>query len=321
MKPNIFLHYWNPKDTLLSFQEILSLDCDPLVLASIQAELMLQLNSADVQEKLPNFDWSNMRMQEKWNSITQTLLMQVQLPEQIWMDWIQALSSQVTPVETEIPTFADLLNAEVYYERPSDSLEEIKEEEEINKEESIEFSATVESTEDAWTAIEDETEELNFVPEIQIEVSDLQAVAWEDENPTEEPIEQSIPDYFEVSNELPEVSDLTPEETKTQSIKDMLADSTEEKVLDTIQVDDHSLKNMVANQMTSSLAESISLFQRLNFIQELFDGNADQFSQFIEFIDFEASPSQWKSEVNQRFNLPDSPAWNELSLLIERKFS
>jgi hypothetical protein len=101
----------------------------------------------------------------------------------------------------------------------------------------------------------------------------------------------------------------------------MLADSTEEKVLDTIQVDDHSLKNMVANQMTSSLAESISLFQRLNFIQELFDGNADQFSQFIEFIDFEASPSQWKSEVNQRFNLPDSPAWNELSLLIERKFS
>jgi hypothetical protein len=316
MKPNIFLHYWNQQDSLLSFQEILSLDCDPLVLATIQAELILQLNSADLQDKLPNFDWSNIRMQEKWNSITQTLVMQVYLPEQIWMDWIQALSAEITPVETEIPSFADLLNAEVYYERPSDSLEEIKEVEEV-----IEFSATVESTEVELQAIEDETEEANFVPEIQIEVSDLQAVAWEDENPKDEPAIQSTPDYFEVSNEIPELSDFTPEETKTQSIKDMLADSTEEKVLDTIQVDDHSLKNMVANQMTSSLAESISLFQRLNFIQELFDGNADQFSQFIEFIDFEASPTHWKSELNQRYNLPESPAWNELSLLIERKFS
>ena len=131
MKPNIFLHYWNQQDSLLSFQEILSLDCDPLVLATIQAELILQLNSADLQEKLPNFDWSNIRMQEKWNSITQTLVMQVHLPEQIWMDWIQALSTEITPVETEIPSFADLLNAEVYYERPSDSLKEIKEVEEV----------------------------------------------------------------------------------------------------------------------------------------------------------------------------------------------
>jgi hypothetical protein len=101
----------------------------------------------------------------------------------------------------------------------------------------------------------------------------------------------------------------------------MLADSTGEKVLDTIQVDDHSLKNMVANQMTSSLAESISLFQRLNFIQELFDGNAEQFSQFIEFIDFEASASHWRSEVSARYKFEESSATQELMLLIERKFS
>jgi hypothetical protein len=319
MKPNIFLHYWSPQDQLLSFQEVLSRHFDPAILATIQTELWQQMTSEAIQEKLPNFDWNNIRMQEKWNSIAQTLVMQVQLPEQIWMDWIQALGGENTLVETEIPSFADLLNAEVYYERPSDSLEEMKEEE--DKEEVIEFSPNVETEEVELQAIEEEIEEVNFVPEIQIEVNDLQAVAWEVENPKDEPIIQTTPDYFEVSNELPELNDFTPDETKSQSIKDMLADSTEEKVLDTIQVDDHSLKNMVANQMTSSLAESISLFQRLNFIQELFDGNAEEFSQFIEFIDYQASPSLWKSEIAERYKFSDSSAWQELNVLIERKFS
>ena len=89
MKPNIFLHYWNQEGQTLSFQEVLSLDCDPMILATIQAELLQQLTSEAIVEKLPNFDWSNLRMQEKWNSIAQTLLMQVQLPEQIWLDWQQ----------------------------------------------------------------------------------------------------------------------------------------------------------------------------------------------------------------------------------------
>lgn len=311
MKPNIFLHYWNPQEQLVSFQEILSMDCDPMILATIQAELLQQLNSSTLQEKLPNFDWSNLRMQEKWNSISQTLLMQVQLPEQIWIDWIQALNENTTPAEPEIPSFADLLNAEVYYERPSDSLEDIFEEEpQIEQEEIAETAPFLE-----------EVEEKVFSPEINIESSDLQAVAWEDEIPNEDPIIQATPDYFEVSNELPDLSEFSTEEEKPQSIKEMLADSSEEKVFDTIQVDDHSLKNMVANQMTSSLAESITLFQRLNYIQELFDGDAEKFSQFIEFIDFDANPANWKTEVNQRYNLPDSPAWQELILLIERKFS
>lgn len=290
MKPNIFLHYWNNQGQTLSFQEVLSLDCDPMILATIQAELLQQLTSEMLEEKLPNFDWSNLRMQEKWNSIAQTLLMQVQLPEQIWMDWIAALGGQIESAQPEVPSFADLLNAEVFFERPSDSLEDLPEEEE---------------------------EDLS--PVIEIEEDDLQAVAWEE--PVLEFPTQTTPDYFEVSNELPDLSELNPEESKTQSIQEMLADSTGEKVLDTIQVDDHSLKNMVANQMTSSLAESISLFQRLNFIQELFDGNAEQFSQFIEFIDFEASASNWRSEVSARFKFEESSATQELMLLIERKFS
>ena len=290
MKPNIFLHYWNNQGKTLSFQEVLSLDCNPMILATIQAELLQQLTSEMLEEKLPNFDWSNLRMQEKWNSIAQTLLMQVQLPEQIWMDWIAALGGQIESAQPEVPSFADLLNAEVFFERPSDSLEDLPEEEE---------------------------EDLS--PVIEIEEDDLQAVAWEE--PVLEFPTQSTPDYFEVSNELPDLSELNPEETNSQSIQEMLADSTGEKVLDTIQVDDHSLKNMVANQMTSSLAESISLFQRLNFIQELFNGNAERFSQFIEFIDFEASASNWRSEVAERYPFEESSASQELMLLIERKFS
>ena len=290
MKPNIFLHYWNNQGQTLSFQEVLSFDCDPMILETIQAELLQQLTSEMLVEKLPNFDWSNLRMQEKWNSIAQTLLMQVQLPEQIWMDWIAALGGQIESTQPEVPSFADLLNAEVFFERPSDSLEDLPEEEE---------------------------EDLS--PVIEIEEDDLQAVAWEE--PVLELTSQTTPDYFEVSNELPDVSELNPDENKPQSIQEMLADSTGEKVLDTIQVDDHSLKNMVANQMTSSLAESISLFQRLNFIQELFDGNAERFSQFIEFIDFEASASHWRSEVAERYPFEESSATQELMLLIERKFS
>jgi hypothetical protein len=290
MKPNIFLHYWNNQGQTLSFQEVLSFDCDPMILETIQAELLQQLTSEMLVEKLPNFDWSNLRMQEKWNSIAQTLLMQVQLPEQIWMDWIAALGGQIESTQPEVPSFADLLNAEVFFERPSDSLEDLPEEEE---------------------------EDLS--PVIEIEEDDLQAIAWEE--PVLELTSQTTPDYFEVSNELPDVSELNPDENKPQSIQEMLADSTGEKVLDTIQVDDHSLKNMVANQMTSSLAESISLFQRLNFIQELFDGNAERFSQFIEFIDFEASASHWRSEVAERYPFEESSATQELMLLIERKFS
>lgn len=314
MKPNIFLHYWNQQGQLLSFQDILSRDCDPLILATIQAELLLQLNSKTLQEKLPNFDWSNLRMQDKWNSISQSLLMQVQLPEYIWMDWIEALGGQTAPLQPEVPSFADLLNAEVYFELPSDSLGDM--DEEVVEEETENFAPT-----DVKVAEEKEALNRDFSPEVEIESSNLQAIAWEDENPTEELIVQLTPDYFEVSHELPDMNDFSTEEVKTQSVKDMLADSTEEKMFDTLQVDDRSLKNLVANQMTSSLAESISLFQRLNFIQELFEGNAEEFSRFIEFIDLEASPKNWKMEIDERYHFQENPTWHELMLLIERKFS
>ena len=292
--PNIYYHYWSANESLVTFQEILSLEIDPSILAAIQADLLQQLSGERLQENLPNFDWSNPRMQEKWQSMAQSLLMQVQLPEPIWMSWIQALAGQIeaTSPEPEIPSFADLLNAEVYYERPSDSLEDLPEEPEFN-------------------------------PEIEIAPSDLAEVAWEAETQEEEELIPSpVADYFDVSNELPDISELSPiEEEKPQSIKDMLADSTEEKVLDTIQVEDHTLKNLVANQMTSLLAESISLFQRLNFIQELFDGNAEDFSRFIEFIDFEAQPATWKQEIETRYSFEENAAKQELYQLIERKFS
>lgn len=293
-QPTIFLHYWSTDEPRLTFQEILSLEIQPSILATIQAELTEQLVGERLKEVLPNFDWENPRMQDKWQSMAQSLVMQVQLPEPIWMSWIQTLGGQIeTPSpEPEIPSFADLLNAEVYYERPSDSLEDLPEEPEFN-------------------------------PEIEIAPSDLAEVAWEAEiQEEEELIPSPVSDYFEVSNELPDMSELSPaEEEKPQSIKDMLADSTEEKVMDTIQVEDHTLKNLVANQMTSLLAESISLFQRLNFIQELFDGNAEEFSRFIEYVDFEASPSKWKQEIEARYTFEENAAKNELYQLIERKFS
>lgn len=304
--PNIFLHYWSAEEPLVTFQEIITLEIDSSILAAIQADLLQQLTGTKLQELLPNFDWTNARMSEKWQSIAQSLVMQVQLPEHIWMSWIEALGGQIEipSPEPEIPSIADLLNAEVYYERPSDSLDDFPEEPEFN-------------------------------PEIEIAPSDLEEVAWETETIVEEEIisPTSIPDYFEVSDELPDLSEIPFEheselnakeeeiEEKTQSIKDMLAENKEEKVLDTIQVDDHSLMNLVANQMTSSLAESISLFQRLNFIQELFDGNAEEFSRFIEFIDLEAQPYTWKQELETRYTFAENAAKQELFQLIERKFS
>ncbi len=292
--PNLFLHYWSANESLVTFQEILSLDIDARILTNIQADLSQQLSGPKMQEVLPNFDWTNPRMTEKWQSMIQSLVLQVQLPETIWESWIQTVGSQIeNPTsEPEIPSFADLLNAEVYFERPSDSLEDLPEEPVFN-------------------------------PEIEIAPADLEEIAWEPEMPAEElPIPASIPDYFEVSNDLPDMAEINTETAeKTQSIKDMLADTTEEKVLDTIQMDDQSLKNLVANQMTSLLSESISLFQRLNFIQELFDGNAEEFSRFIEFIDFEVHASTWQEQVNIRYAFEENGAKQELFQLIERKFN
>ncbi len=77
--------------------------------------------------------------------------------------------------------------------------------------------------------------------------------------------------------------------------------------------------------MTQSLWESISLFQKLNFIQDLFNGNADEFQRLIEFVDSQATATKWKSEIEGQFgtylNAENEDTWNEFYILVDRKFN
>lgn len=281
--PNIFLHYYNSDEIMVSFQEIIQSDAKPEILEILQEELVQQLSNDILAEKLPNFDWKNARMQEKWQSAVNLLLPHVLLPNFIWKEWIDSLGQQSPVTKTEIPSFAELLSSEVYYASPIDSLPEIEEEE---------VSATQTET---------------------------------------------IPDYFEANNELPEIifpieevdepeiTEAPIELEKSKSINEIHAESSEEKVLDTIQVTDPSLKNMVEINMTNSLWESISLFQKLNFIQDLFNGNADEFQRLIKFVDSDATATQWKSEIESQFGQYLHPenedTWNEFYILVDRKFN
>lgn len=281
--PNIFLHYYNSDEIMVSFQEIIQSDVKPEILEILQEELVQQLSNDILAEKLPNFDWKNARMQEKWQSAVNLLLPHVLLPNFIWQGWIDSLGQQSPVTKTEVPSFAELLSSEVYYASPIDSLPEIEEE----------------------------------------EVSATQA--------------ETIPDYFEANDELPEIifpmeevdePEITEppiELEKSKSINEIHAESSEEKVLDTIQVTDPSLKNMVEINMTNSLWESISLFQKLNFIQDLFNGNADEFQRLIKFVDSDATATQWKSEIESQFGQYLRPenedTWNEFYILVDRKFN
>lgn len=281
--PNIFLHYYNSDEIMVSFQEIIQSDAKPEILEILQEELVQQLSNDILAEKLPNFDWKNARMQEKWQSAVNLLLPHVLLPNFIWQGWIDSLGQQSPVTKTEVPSFAELLSSEVYYASPIDSLPEIEEE----------------------------------------EVSATQA--------------ETIPDYFEASDELPEIifpieqvdepeiTEAPIELEKSKSINEIHAESSEEKVLDTIQVTDPSLKNMVEINMTNSLWESISLFQKLNFIQDLFNGNADEFQRLIKFVDSDATATQWKSEIESQFGQYLRPenedTWNEFYILVDRKFN
>lgn len=281
--PTIFLHYYNSDETAVSFLEIMQSDVAPEILTVIQEELVHQLSGADLAEKLPNFDWQNARMQEKWQSAVNLLLPHVLLPNFIWQGWIDSLGQQSPVTQTEVPSFAELLNSEVYYASPIDSLPDIEEK----------------------------------------DISVNQA--------------ETIPDYFEANDELPEIilpieqveepeiTEAPIELEKSKSINEIHAESSEEKVIDTIQVTDPSLKNMVEINMTNSLWESISLFQKLNFIQDLFNGNADEFQRLIEFVDSDATATQWKSEIESRFGQYLHPenedTWNEFYILVDRKFN
>ena len=315
LTPNIFLHYYNSDEATVSFQEIIQSDVAPEILELLQDELLNQLSSAILAEKLPNFDWQNARMQEKWQSAVNLLLPHVILPDMIWQSWIASLSQDTTAPAAEIPSFADLLTADVYYASPSDSLPDLIEVEEESIPEVIIEEAIVEQIPALEEAIPDYFEVSDVLP-------DIEAI---EETPG---VEEAIPDYFEVSDELPELNEIKDEaddSEKPKSINQLHAETNEEKVLDTIQVTDHSLKNMVEINMTNSLGESISLFQKLNFIQELFDGNADEFQRLIEFVDSQATANQWKSEIESRFGqyqqVDNEDTWNEFFILVDRKFN
>lgn len=283
--PNIFLHYYNSDETMVSFQEILQSDVKQEILEILQEELVRQLSNEILAEKLPNFDWKSARMQEKWQSAVNLLLPHVLLPNSIWQGWIASLGQQPPVTQTEVPSFAELLSAEVYYASPIDSLPEIEEEEEISLNQAETIPDFIEANEE--------------LPEIIL--------------PTEQV------DTLEITTEAPI------ELEKSKSINEIHAESSEEKVLDTIQVTDPSLKNMVEINMTNSLWESISLFQKLNFIQDLFNGNADEFQRLIEFVDTDATATQWKSEIKSRFGQHLHPenedTWNEFYILVDRKFN
>jgi hypothetical protein len=287
--PNIFLHYYNSDEATVTFQEIIQSDVSPEILEIIQEELLHQLSDVTLAEKLPNFDWQNARMQEKWQSAVNLLLPHVMLPDFIWQGWIASLSSEMTASAPAVPSFAELLTADIYYASPSDSLPEIPEE----------------VTE---LAPEEAEIEIPVIAEVEEEII---------------PVIETSPAYFEVTDELPELETTDPEIVK--SINELHAESAEEKVLDTIQVSDHSLKNMVEINMTQSLWESISLFQKLNFIQDLFNGNADEFQRLVEFVDNQATATQWKSEIVGEFghhlSTTNEDTWNEFYILVDRKFN
>jgi|GEM_PF-951080 len=342
--PSLFAHYWSENETLTTFQEVMNWDINPIIIEIIQTEITHQLHSEFIQNTLPNFNWESNRFTEKWSSAMQSLLTNVTLPEKIWLDWIQDLTNKTistteqaepTNLEEIYPTFDELLNAEVYYSSPADSLEEMPEDTvtedvvEINEEVTITF----EEEEEPTSIIENEVaevEELITQPTKDFSHSSIDQdsnqentseIIVEEEQKTEAPIEH-IDIEFSVLNL--EIGSKAPSEIK---ILDMLGDSPEEKVFETLQVNqDNSLKDRIHTEMTSSLAETLPLFQKINFIQNLFDGESTYLDQVIQFIDHEANKStDWKSVLQTKYaafqRVDNQELWNELYELIERKFS
>lgn len=288
--PNIFLHYWNAEDTPLSFQEILQWEVDPSIIQRIQDDLLSQFTEAHIQQILPNFTWESPRFLEKWDSISQSLILHVQLPEQIWADWIQQLGGNratqempTTPLEEVYPSFEELLTAEIYYARPSDSLEEIGDD--------------MDQPSDSLENIDAEINDMNPSDSI---------VSSKEKEP-ESNVDTAMP-ILEVKN-----------------IMEMYAESPEERVFESIKTEDPSLKDRIHTNMTSSLAETLPLFQKINYIQHLFDGQAEHLDHIIRYIDHEYAQEDWKAYLNDRFaayqRAENAEIWQELFNTIERKFS
>jgi len=344
--PSLFAHYWSENETLTTFQEVMNWDINPIIIEIIQTEITHQLHSEFIQNTLPNFNWESNRFTEKWSSAMQSLLTNVTLPEKIWLDWIQDLTNKTistteqaepTTLEEIYPTFDELLNAEVYYSSPADSLEEMPEDTvieevvEINEEVTITFE---EEEEEPTNIIENEVAEVDELidPQPSKDFShssidqdsnqeNTSEIILKDEQKIEAPIEH-IDIEFSVLNL--EIGSKAPSEKK---ILDLLGESPEEKVFETLQVNqDNSLKDRIHSEMTSSLAETLPLFQKINFIQNLFDGESTYLDQVIQFIDHEANKStDWKSILQTKYaafqRVDNQELWNELYELIERKFS
>ena len=341
--PSLFAHYWSENETLTTFQEVMNWDINPIIIEIIQTEITHQLHSEFIQNTLPNFNWESNRFTEKWSSAIQSLLTNVTLPEKIWLDWIQDLTNKTistteqaepTNLEEIYPTFDELLNAEVYYSSPADSLEDMPEDTviedvvEINEEVTITFEE-----EESTSLIENDAVEVDELIDPQpsedfsrendqdVNQENTSEIILEEEQKIEVPIEH-IDIEFSVLNL--EIGSKAPSEIK---ILDMLGDSPEEKVFETLQVNqDNSLKDRIHTEMTSSLAETLPLFQKINLIQNLFEGESSYLDQIIQFIDHEANKStDWKSILQTKYaafqRVDNQELWNELYELIERKFS
>lgn len=116
----------------------------------------------------------------------------------------------------------------------------------------------------------------------------------------------------EVYFEAPESLDDSTEEEYTR-LKDLLSGSSD------------SLKSKVESQMTQRIADTISLHQRIQFIQKLFLGDVAQLESLIQFIDEEAEAETWSQALLERYEAyrraENEAIWEELHQLIERKFN
>jgi hypothetical protein len=337
--PSLFAHYWSENETLTTFHEVMNWDINPIIIEIIQSEITHQLHSEFIQNALPNFNWESNRFTEKWTSAMQSILINVTLPEKIWLDWIQDLTNKTiiktdqaesTTLEEIYPTFDELLNAEVYYSSPADSLEDMPDETsigEINQKVTITF----EKEEESINIIENETISLDVifdsVPTIDfsnendqdLNQENISKIILEEKQKTEAPTEN-----IEISLLNLEIGSKAPSEKK---MLDTLGVVPEEKVFETLQVNQaNSLKDRIHTEMISSLAETLPLFQKINFIQNLFDGESSHLDQVIQFIDHEANKStDWKSILQTKYStfqrVDNQELWNELYKIIERKFS
>jgi len=337
--PSLFAHYWSENETLTTFQEVMNWDINPIIIEIIQTELTHQLNSEFIQHTLPNFNWESNRFTEKWGAAMHSLLINVTLPEKIWLDWIQDLTNKTigtteeakpASLEEVYPSFDELLNAEVYYSSPADSLEDMPEDALI--EEVVEFNEEVKITfeEEEEENIDEDDQTLDQELPISVENESIEldsilfseAIEDHKDETDQDIVQENIDIEFSVINL--EIGSKPPSEKK---IMDMLGDSPEEKVFETLQTNqDNSLKDRIHAEMTSSLAETLPLFQKINFIQNLFDGESTYLDQVIQFIDHEANKStDWKSILQTKYaafqRVDNQELWNELYELIERKFS